>query len=121
MTQFFDHSNRAKDLADTVGKGDLWAYIKNSFEACPPGKSFAVPADKVVSDSAIRSLVSRRAKSAGKTFRVLRHEGGTYEIARFDDERKIIGHAPAEERRDESSRCQECGVMTCNGECMENI
>lgn len=102
MNHFFDHSNRAKELVETGGKSDLWAFIEERFNSCPEGKSFSVPGEKVPSDSAIRSLVSRRAKQASKIFRVIKHPGAgetVYEIARFPDQRKVIGQPIGDEQR----------------------
>lgn len=104
MSQFFDHSNRMKELVETGGKSDLWALIEDRFAACPEGKSFSVDKVNVPSEAALRSLISRRAKAAKKIFRVVKHTTGdqvVYEIARFADERHVIGDpVPNDPRQD---------------------
>jgi len=85
MSQYFEHSSKASQaIRQSV---DLWAAIKERFENCPVDRSFSVEAADHFNDSQIRSLVSRRAKTAGKSFSVIKHvnDGGTvYEIARYE-------------------------------------
>jgi hypothetical protein len=101
MSHFFEHSELVKAQKTPQPTGSLWASIKERFEACPLGMSFAVEANETFTASQLRTVVSRRAKSAGKVFSVVKHTNGEgqtfYEVAYRDTLAEVSKANPAAE------------------------
>lgn len=93
---FFEPSGKSN--SPQFAASVLWALIQERFEACPVNKSFALmPSEGEFSESHVRTLVSRKAKLAGKRFRVIKHDtedGLVYEITHVGEpERTMMRNA----------------------------
>lgn len=107
---FFEPSAKMK-IAAPLAESPVWALIKDRFESCPPGKSFFVQSTEAggITLSNLRTVVSRRAKKAGKTFRVVKHDGqgqegcDVYEIGHIAAERNFMRAEPIEQTNEEGA------------------
>lgn len=144
INRFFEASQAFKTTPESAS-GAVWALIKDLFNDCPPGKSFAVNLPEGATDATLRKLVSRKAKEAGKTFKVVKHDV-CYEVGRpalvrapiadvepikvtpesfngwspnvrSDEFTANVPRGTIEEREP----CSVCFDRACNGECVENL
>lgn len=89
LPEYIQHSNAVK-IATAAKSPPLWASIQEKFEGCPPDMSFAYQLPEDISENYLRSLVSKKAKSYGRRFVVVKHQDRWFEIARIREEAQPV-------------------------------
>lgn len=87
-SEYFTPSNAVARAKSGISDEGLWASIKDRFEGCPAGMSFAVKLGADRSDNYLRSLISKKAKVYNRRFVVVKQADGWYEVSRVSVEAK---------------------------------
>lgn len=72
----------SSNIARAPGPRAAFSVAHFPWDAVPVGKSFALPKSSVESDANLRVYSHQYGKRNGKKFRVIKHPGEYYEIAR---------------------------------------
>lgn len=89
LPEYIQHSNLVKTTM-RAKSAPLWASIQERFEGCPPDMSFPFQLPEDISENYLRSLISKKAKSYGRRFVVVKHQDRWFEIARIREETQPV-------------------------------